>query len=115
MRELIAQSPFGIVDQPEALERVGGLAQGPGNLLTLVIRVLIVGAGIFAVINFVLAGYAFLAAGDDPKKIEGAWAKIWQSIIGLVVAAASIVIAALIGRLVFGEWDSILRIRLPVI
>lgn len=116
MRNLIAQSsPFGTIEEPEALRNLGGFSTGPGALLTLVVRLLVVIAGLYALINFVLAGYAFLAAGDDPKRIEGAWAKIWQSVVGLIVSAGSVLLAAIFGRLIFGEWTSILSVRLPTI
>jgi hypothetical protein len=80
-----------------------------GGLIQTVIFILIGGAGIYALLNFVLAGYAFLSAGDDPKKVAGAWAKIWQSALGLAVAAGSLVLAAIFGRLIFGAGYDILK------
>lgn len=60
---------FGQIQAPEALSNFGSVEQGAiGKLLDLLIRTLIVGAGIYALINLVLAGYAFISAGDDPKK-----------------------------------------------
>ena len=82
----------------------------PGLLYFLnnLIKFGIVIAGIFAFINLILAGYGFMSAGDDPKKIAGAWAKIWQSLIGLLVIAGSFVLAAIFGWLLFGDPRAIL-------
>lgn len=80
-----------------------------GNLVNLGFRLLIIGAGIFAVINFILAGYSFLSAGDDPKKVASAWSMIWQSILGLAVAAGAFILAAVINGLIFGGSFNILK------
>jgi hypothetical protein len=109
---------FGTIRQPDALNKLnptGTPGLGIANLLDLLINLLIVGAGIYALINFILAGYTFISAGGDPKKIESAWAKIWQSIIGLVVIAASFLIAAIVGLLIFGNASAILNPSIPTL
>lgn len=103
-------NPFGNITPPESVAKYSdNPGQGIGNLIQTVIWVLIVGAGVYALFNFILAGYAFLSAGDDPKKVAGAWAKIWQTALGLLVAAGSFVLAAIFGQLIFGKWDFILN------
>lgn len=115
MKNLIAQSTFGKIEEPAALKNFsGGEGIGIGNLLNLVLRLMIVGAGIYALFNFILAGYSFLSAGDDPKKIEAAWAKIWQTALGLAVAAGAFVLAAIFGYLIFGDVNFILNPQLIV-
>lgn len=110
MNKLLAENPFGTITPPDSVAKFSDApASGIGNIIQVVIQVLIVGAGIYALFNFVLAGYAFLSAGDDPKKVAGAWSKIWQSALGLGVAAASFVLAAIFGQLIFGKWDFILN------
>ena len=86
-----------------------------GAYLNVIINLLIVGAGIYALLNFILAGYGYLSAGGDPKKIQEASANIWQSIVGLVIVAGSFLIAALIGYLVFKDANALLfpQITLP--
>jgi len=113
----MAQSnPFGTIKAPSSVAKYADSpAQGIGNLIQLVIWILIIGAGIYALFNFILAGYAFLSAGDDPKKVAGAWAKIWQSVLGLAVAAGALVLAAIFGTLIFGRWDFILNPVIPTI
>lgn len=107
---------IGTIPQPLIYNRFGSAQSGGiGVFLNLIINLLIVGAGIYALFNFILAGYTFISAGGDPKKIESAWAKIWQSIIGLVVIAASFLIAAIVGLLIFGSPSAILNPQLPTL
>lgn len=74
-----------------------------------VIRLLIIVGGLFAFLNLVLAGYGFLSAGDDPKKMGAAWQKIWQSMMGLLFILGSFVLAAIFGWLLFGDARAILN------
>lgn len=105
---------FGKIEAPEALKKFGTVESGGiGNFLNLILRLMVIGAGIYALFNFVLAGYSFLSAGDDPKKIESAWAMIWQTALGLTVAAGAFVLAALFGWLIFGRPDAILNPTIP--
>lgn len=106
-----AQSnPFGPIFEPGPLQSFSkGGGFGLGNFLNLILKLMVVGAGIYALFNFVLAGYSFLSAGDDPKKVENAWAKIWQTAIGLAFAAGAFVLAALFSWLIFGRPDAILN------
>lgn len=113
MIKLIAQNTFGQVKPPQALKNFGDVNEGGiGNLLNLILKLMVVGAGIYALFNFVLAGYSFLSAGDDPKKVEAAWAKIWQTAIGLAFAAGAFVLAGIFGYLIFGDWNFILNPQL---
>ena len=105
-------NPFGFIKPPESVSTDPGT--GIGNLIQKALTVLIIGAGVYALFNFILAGYAFLSAGDDPKKVAGAWAKIWQTALGLLVAAGAFVLAAIFGQLIFGKWDFILNPSIPL-
>lgn len=114
MSKLLAANPFGVIDPPKAIKDYSyNPAGGIGRLIQTAIWILIAGAGIYALVNFVLAGYGFLSAGDDPKKVAGAWAKIWQTAIGLLVAASSIILAAVFGKLIFGDSNAILNPKIP--
>ncbi len=102
--------PFGTIHQPPATAVWGSNpATALGNILQLIFNVLIVAGGIWALLNFILAGYAFLAAGDNPKGMESAWAKIYQTIIGLVFLVGAFLIAGVIGLLVYGKADALLH------
>jgi len=110
MNNQIAQI-FGGVTPPPGVIRWGGLlGGGPTRFIQALVRLLIVGAGIFTLFNLVFAGYTFLSAGGDPKKIADAWAKIWQSLLGLTIAVGSFVLAAIFGQLLFGDYNALLQI-----
>jgi hypothetical protein len=102
-------NPFGSITAPTTALTSSNPGEALGKLIQLGIYILIVGAGIYALINFVLAGYAFMSAENDPKKMEGAWAKIWQTALGLAIAAGAFVLAAIFGQLIFGNPGAILN------
>ncbi len=102
---------FGAIQNPLAGGYGGFAEEGKGlvGFLNNIIRLLIVVGGLFAFFNLILAGYGFLSAGDDPKKMGAAWAKIWQSMIGLLFIVSSFVLAAIFGFLLFGNPTAILK------
>nr|MBP6989720.1 hypothetical protein [Candidatus Shapirobacteria bacterium] len=65
------------------------------NLLKLVAVI----AGIYFVVQLVLAGFEYISSNGDVKKTELAWAKIWQSLLGLVIISGAFIIAGVVGRL----------------
>lgn len=108
--------PFGTVERPDALAEFGTAETGAfGVLLQIAINLLLAAGGIYALFNLILAGYAFLSAGNDPKKIEGAWAKIWQTALGLAFMAGAFVLAAIFGQLIFGDFDALLQPSIPTL
>lgn len=116
MNNLLAQTnPFGQVAAPAALNSFGS-QPGPaiGRLVQLGLRALIVGAGVYALFNLILAGYSFMSAGDDSKKVAGAWAQIWQTMLGVAVAAGSFVLAAILGKLLFNDYNFLLMPSIPL-
>lgn len=112
MKNLLAQATdfFGQVTPPPGIEQYGdlsdfGLIKFANNLL----KLLIVIGGLYTFINIIFAGFGYMSAGGDSKKISDATTKIWQSIIGLVIMAGSFVIAALVGWLLFKDATAILN------
>jgi hypothetical protein len=88
----------------------------PGAFIFLLLgnffKMIIVVAGLYALFNIVLAGIQFIGAGGDAKKVTAAWEKIYQTILGLFIAGASITIAALIGYIVFKDPTFLITPRL---
>jgi len=79
---------------------------------TNILRFIFLIGGIWAFINFIVAGFNFISAGPDPKKMENAWHMIWQTILGLIVMVASFILAAVVGFLVFNDPLFILKPRI---
>jgi len=106
-------NPWGVVAPPPAFaDRI----QEHGGLLFVYInnfiKIIIVAAGMFALFNFITAGYTFITSGGNPDKVETAWAKIWQSALGLVVIALSFVLAGIAGLLLFKDPAYFLQFRI---
>jgi len=95
---------FGTINPPPGVKQWAGGGSGTAGLvpfLSALIKFVIVIGGLYTLLNLVMAGYSFMGAGDDPKKIQAAWAKIWQSLLGLLVMAGAFVLAAIFGWLIF--------------
>lgn len=82
------------------------------NLLTNILRLAFVAAGIYALVNFIIAGFQYMTAGGDSKALGSAWSRIWQTLLGLVIMVGSFALAAIIGQIFFGSATYILN---PVI
>ena len=100
-------NPLGCVTNPLPADKGGGA--GLIFLLNNILRLVFVVAGIYAFVRVVLAGFSFINAGGDTKKIQVAWDSIWQSLLGVAIVIGSIAIAALMGLLLFGDATAILN------
>ena len=95
---MIFTAIFGKIDNPTTL--TDG-PQGFFNFLSTIFKFSGVIAGLFFVVKIILAGFGYLSANGDEKKVAAAWATIWQSIIGLIIVSSAFVIAGVIGY-IFG-------------
>ena len=86
---------FGKINDPTNYQSTDG--SGLFILLNNIFKLAGVVAGIFFIVQLILAGYGYLSSNGDPKKTEAAWAKITQSLIGLVIVASAFVIASVVG------------------
>jgi hypothetical protein len=112
---MIFQGIFGKLDNP--LTDPGGGAsygsltdpnQGLVKFVNNLIALLTVAAGIWVVVNFIIAGYIYLGANGQPQKITDAGNKIMQSAIGLAIVALTYVIAAVLGEILYGSPTALL-------
>src|SRR5260221_13052033 len=102
MNNLLTQNPFGTVPPPPGVVKfAGGSIAGVTPFITVLLRTMVVGIGIYARLNFLRAGYGFLGAGGDPKKIEMVGAKIWQLILGVVIGAGAFFLFAILVLFLF--------------
>ena len=111
---LLAQTnPFGTVAPPPGVSNyTAKFGAGSASLVGFIsnaVKLLIIVASLYVLLNLIFAGYQFISAGGDAKKIEEAWNKIWQSLLGLFIVAGSFVLAAIFGQLIFGDPGFILN------
>ena len=95
---VFAQNFIGKVDNPTPqYPSTGGqgLFLFLGNVLKLAGTI----AGIYMVVQLIMAGYLYISANGDEKKTVTAWNQIWQSILGMVIIASAFVIASIVERL----------------
>jgi len=90
-------SILGSIENPTQYQSDGG--SGLFSLLSNIFKLAGAIAGIFFVVQIILAGYGFLSASGDPKKAEAAFTKIWQSLIGLLIVSGAFVLASFIGKI----------------
>ena len=69
------------VTPPSAPILDGGFA----GLASFLIRMITILAGLFSIWNFIVAGFFFMSAGNDPEALSKAWGSIWKSLIGLLL------------------------------
>src|SRR4030042_5330351 len=114
MKEYLAQVFGNFAPPPGVSTYIGLSGSAEGGLqvfISNIIKTIITLAGVFALFNLIFAGYAFMSAGGNAEKIAGAWAKIWQTLIGLLIAVGSFVLAGVFGKLIFGDYNALLRLR----
>lgn len=92
-------SIFGTIQDPLPNYKSSG-GSGIFSFISQMLQLMGVIAGIYFVFNIIFAGYTYLSASGDPKKTEQAWAKIWQSILGIVIVASAMVLASAVGNLI---------------
>lgn len=79
-----------------------------GDFITAIVRFLIIIAGLFTLFQFLTGGLAYITSNGEKAKIQEAGQKITSSLVGLVIMAASFVIVAIISKLLFGDFTTIL-------
>ena len=85
------------------------IESGLGLLITNLIRLVTIGAGIWFLVNLLTAGVMYIGSNGEAEKITMAWGKIWQSLIGLLIIVSSLVLTAIISKVFFGEYSTILN------
>ncbi|KKT30193.1 MAG: hypothetical protein UW16_C0016G0013 [Microgenomates group bacterium GW2011_GWC1_44_10] len=85
------------------------------DVISALVRFIVVIAGIFALWNLLTGGLAFISSGGDKGKLTEAQNKIQMSLVGLVVIAASFIIIAIISKVLFGDFGAILAPKLKSI
>jgi len=105
-------NPFGTIDLGSEFQKYGNFsAEGQGLILfiTNILRLVFAVAGIYAFFNLIIAGFEYMTAAGDAKKLASAWSRIWQSLIGLVLIVGSFALVSLFSYLLFGDAGFILN------
>ena len=104
---------FGPIANPFPAISSGGYGNlsefGLMNFISNLVKTLIIGAGLFAFINLILAGLQYITSGGNPETTTKAWQQIYMSLIGLVIMVASFAITAIIGLVLFKDATAILN------
>lgn len=100
---------FGKIDSPVTAYGGGDVFAGLLPFLNNILRLIFVISGLFGFFNLLIAGFGFMSAGGDPKGIEKAWNRIYQSLVGLIILVASFIFAGIFGYLLFGDVTAILQ------
>ncbi len=104
-----ATDVIGTINPGEEFLPYGTLGSGVMQFFTNILRLVFVGAGIYTFMNLILAGFQYMSAGGDVKALTAAWARIWQTLLGLLIIVGSFALASLFGYLFFGNAGFILN------
>lgn len=69
------------------------------KVISTIIAVLTISAGLWFIFQFILGAWGWLSAGSDKASLENAQKKLTNSVIGLAIVVASIFLIDLIGGL----------------
>jgi magnesium-transporting ATPase (P-type) len=81
-----------------------GLIWFANNLM----RVMIYGSLLIALINIVVSGIQYIGSSGNPEILKAASSRIWISVLGLIVAGGSLVVAGVLGLIFFGNATAII-------
>jgi len=106
----VADDVIGTVTPPAIIDDgYGGYQTGITAFISNIILLLTIVAGLWMLINFILAGLQFISSRGDEKAIASAWNKIYNSIIGMVIIVVAYLLVALLSYLLFGDPGFILN------
>ncbi|MFZ5438294.1 MAG: hypothetical protein ACOZAK_04560 [Patescibacteria group bacterium] len=103
-------SIFGTIKPPAGVDKYGDIQSG-GLLLFASngIRLATTVAGVWVMLNFILAGWKYITSSGDSKAASEASTMMTNSIIGLAIIVGSYTLAAIAGLVFFGDATYILN------
>ena len=87
-------------------------AKGLILLFNNILKIAVFGSLLFALINLLVSAIQYISSSGNPDLIKQASGRITISLLGVVVAASSLILAGLFGLLFFGSATAIIN---PVI
>jgi len=103
------EAPPGVAEFNQQSESGIGIIVFFSNLIKLIAII----AGIWTMLNFILAGFTYVTSADNPSAIEKIGSKLTLSVVGLGIIVASYTIAAVIGLIIFGDATFIINPQIP--
>ena len=101
--KLLAQTPYDLAPT-EGLHGPGPIGTPSADIggqlekvVSILIGLLSIGAGIWFLFQAIMAGYAYMTAGSDKEKVRQASQKLTQSVIGLVIVILAIFLINFLG------------------
>lgn len=107
---------FGSFAPPPGIEKYSPITGDPAKLiffLNNILRLIIYAGGLFALINLFISGIQYLGSSGNPEMIKQASTRIWMSLLGLVIIAGSLILAAIIGQVFFRDASLIIKPVIP--
>ncbi len=107
---------FGTIEPPVGVDKYQDQI-GPGEIgiilfVSNLIRLVTIVAGIWTMLNFILAGWLYITSSGDSDTGSKVSTKMINSVMGFAIIALSYTIAALVGLLIFGDASYIINPQL---
>lgn len=99
-------SVFGNIDNP--ISSYGNVDTGLPSFISNVVTIIFVAAGLYSFFNLMIAGFNYITASGDTKKIETALYSINMSLVGLLIMAGAAAITGIVSFVIFGDAGAIL-------
>lgn len=105
------QEIFGTIDLPPGTPTNANAQPQDAlvSVLNVALNLTMIIAGFVTLINFIRAGYTYLTAGADAKKLDEAKNIITWSAVGLLIVVMTPLAAAIIGYIVFKDPMAIIK------
>jgi len=79
---------------------VGEAAKGFNRVISAIIGVITIVAGIWFMFQFIIAGFSWLTAGGNQESVSNAQARMRNAFIGIIIVVAAWAIIGVIGSLI---------------
>ena len=103
------QSILGTVEAPQNVNAYSENVTGLINLLSNILRLSVLAAGVWGLLNLISSGIQWIGASGNPEMIKQASSRIWMSLLGLIIIAVAFVVTGIIGLIFFGSADAIIK------
>jgi len=90
---------FGQITAPTQIQSIGSGAAGISNLLSKIIELLYIAAGLIFVFMVITSAFQWITSGVDKEAVSKARGRLTYAIIGIVIMALAFVIIRLIGQI----------------